>query len=229
MAIKQSETIIIKRSQINLNPFNPKNHTDEEVKNQVKNIKKVGFNGGIKWNRLSGNLIDGHRRCKAMDIINKYDGAPQTDYDIKVEAVEFDNKTEMEQMTYEALGNTKADYALVADYAGSIDFTGIGLSSADVNAISALMDTVTIPEVETFDDMIMPDLNTPDDLDERKEKVKDMKQQIKEKAIERNRNENAHITLSFTTMEAKEAFCDLMGIASDENFCKGEKVLGLIE
>lgn len=41
--LKQSETITIQRSQINLNPYNPKKHTDEAVKNQLKNIKKVGY------------------------------------------------------------------------------------------------------------------------------------------------------------------------------------------
>ena len=45
--LKQSETITINRTQINLNPYNPKKHTDKEIKNQLANLKKVGFNGGI--------------------------------------------------------------------------------------------------------------------------------------------------------------------------------------
>ena len=39
--MKQSETKIINRSQINLNPINPKRHTDEQIKQQKKNLKKV--------------------------------------------------------------------------------------------------------------------------------------------------------------------------------------------
>ena len=85
--LKQSETLTINRSQINLNPYNPKRHTDKEIKNQLANLKKVGFNGGIKWNKVTKNLIDGHRRIKAMDIYYKYDGTNETDYQVKVEAV----------------------------------------------------------------------------------------------------------------------------------------------
>lgn len=78
--LKQSETRVIKRFQINLNPINPKRHSDEKVKLQKKNLQKVGFLGGIVWNEKSGNLIDGHRRIKAMDLYYKYDGTrPHTD------------------------------------------------------------------------------------------------------------------------------------------------------
>ena len=82
--LKQSETRIIKRSQINLNPINPKRHSDERIRLQKKNLQKVGFLGGIVWNELSGNLIDGHRRIKAMDMYYKYDGTSDTDYKVKV-------------------------------------------------------------------------------------------------------------------------------------------------
>ena len=107
--LKQSETRIIKRSQINLNPINPKRHSDERIRLQKKNLQKVGFLGGIVWNELSGNLIDGHRRIKAMDMYYKYDGTSDTDYKVKVEVVNLDEKKEKEQLTYMAVGNTKPD------------------------------------------------------------------------------------------------------------------------
>ncbi len=125
-ALNTSETIIIKRSQINLNPLNPKKHTTEAIKQQKKNFKKVGFLGGVTWNKLTGNLIDGHRRVHALDEHYKYDGTAETDYEVKVEAVAFDEKTEKEQMTYMAVGNTRADYSLVAQYITDIDFSEIG-------------------------------------------------------------------------------------------------------
>ena len=53
---KGSETKIIKRSQINLNPCNPKVHTDADIKQQKANIKKVGLIGGIQWNETTGIL-----------------------------------------------------------------------------------------------------------------------------------------------------------------------------
>lgn len=231
--LKQSETLTIQRSQINLNPYNPKNHSDEAVKNQLKNLKKVGYIGGIKWNKITQNLIDGHRRIKALDLYHKYDGTPQTDYPVKIEAVAFDEKTEKEQMTYEALGNTKADYNLVAEYINDIDYSNIGLSNEDLTAILSLTDNITIPEVETFDDFISVPEPTKEKeepiAEEKKQKVKEMKEQIKENAIERQMNESAYITLSFSTHEAKAIFCEIMGINESESFTKGEDVLKLIE
>lgn len=232
--LKQSETLTINRSQINLNPYNPKKHTDKEIKNQLANLKKVGFNGGIKWNKVTGNLIDGHRRIKAMDMYYKYDGTPETNYKVKVEAVEFDEKTEKEQLTYEALGNTRADYSLVAEYINDIDYTNLGLSDYDINELSHFVVDINdyTPQVETYDDLITTpqveakDLSTYED---KKEQIKQMKQQVKEKAIERQKNEDAFITLSFSSYEAKSAFCEIMGIDPDERFAKGETVLNMIE
>ncbi len=232
--LKQSETLTINRSQINLNPYNPKKHTDKEIKNQLANLKKVGFNGGIKWNKVTGNLIDGHRRIKAMDMYYKYDGTPETNYKVKVEAVEFDEKTEKEQLTYEALGNTRADYSLVAEYINDIDYTNLGLSDYDINELSHFVVDINdyTPQVETYDDLITTpqveakDLSTYED---KKEQVKQMKQQVKEKAIELQKNEDAFITLSFSSYEAKSAFCEIMGIDPDERFAKGETVLNMIE
>ena len=228
--LKQSETITINRSQINLNPYNPKRHTDKEIKNQLANLKKVGFNGGIKWNKVTGNLIDGHRRIKAMDIYYKYDGTPETDYQVKVEAVAFDIKTEKEQLTYEALGNTRADYSLVAEYINDIDYTNLGLSDYDINELSHFMVDVNdyLPQVETYEDLISSQEEEPK-YEEKKEQVKQMKQQVKEKAIEKQKNEDAFITLSFSTYEAKSAFCEIIGIDPDERFAKGETVLNMID
>lgn len=45
--IRQSTTQEIHRSEIALNPYNPKRHTDKQVKQQVANIKANGYLGGI--------------------------------------------------------------------------------------------------------------------------------------------------------------------------------------
>lgn len=49
-----------------------------------KNFKTVGYLGGIVWNQLSSYLVSGHKRVQTLDIINNYDGTPETDYEIKV-------------------------------------------------------------------------------------------------------------------------------------------------
>lgn len=235
MTIKTSETSVIKRSQINLNPLNPKRHTEESIKLQKKNIQKIGFLGGIVWNRLTGNLIDGHRRVYAMDLLYKYYGSKETDYDIKVEVCELDNKTEKEQLTYMAVGNTKADYDLIAKYANDIDIHNVGLSDIDIKDILSFVETDIDAVTDSIDNLILPpteeEMPIPVEKtdEEKKQHVKDVKEQVRENAEKRQADEEAYIMLSFTNTENKQAFCDLFGIDISEKFMKGEKLLEMID
>ena len=232
MKIRQSETTIIKRSQINLNPLNPKRHTEEAIKLQKKNLQKVGFLGGIVWNRLSGNLIDGHRRVYAMDLLYKYDGS--NDYELKVEVVELDEKTEKEQLTYMAVGNTKADYNLIADYIHDINFKDVGLSEEDYNSILSIADANAnvLQEtlgVSTFDDIISLSPQVEERQPETRDEIRAKKEHQREIAYERQQNEDAYIVLSFSTYEAKVAFCEMLGYNTEEaKYIKGEEVISRI-
>lgn len=241
--MKQSETKIINRSQINLNPYNPKRHTDEQVKLQRKNLKKVGFLGGIVWNEASGNLIDGHRRIKALDIINKYDGTPATDYEVKVEAVKMDDKTEKEQMLYMAVGNSKADYNLIAPIVDEIDYSNVGLSEAEYNEILKLRQTESVEAIPSWDaDFGITELEVQEKSNEEvqqeiqdkpkmtKEQVKAEKQKCDDVAAKHHEEKDLYIILNFDNEEMKQAFCELLGI-SDGPFLnlRGEPVRRLLD
>lgn len=241
--MKQSETKIIKRSQINLNPYNPKRHTDEQVKLQRKNLKKVGFLGGIVWNEASGNLIDGHRRIKALDIINKYDGTPATDYEVKVESVQMDDKTEKEQMLYMAVGNSKADYNLIAPIVDEIDYSNVGLSEAEYNEILKLRQTEAVEAIPSWDaDFGITELEVQEKSNEEvqqeiqdkpkmtKEQVKAEKQKCDDVAAKHHEEKDLYIILNFDNEEMKQAFCELLGI-SDGPFLnlRGEPVRKLLD
>lgn len=161
---KGSETKLIKRSQINLNPCNPKVHTDADIKQQKANIKKVGLIGGIQWNETTGNLIDGHKRVMSVDLIQGYDGTPETDYDIKVEAVDFDEKTEKEQLLFMAKSQDPIDYNLVAKNFSidEIDFKAAGFTEQDTEQIKMLQDDLEDSLKESgMDDFSEDFLNEP--------------------------------------------------------------------
>lgn len=161
---KGSETKIIKRSQINLNPCNPKVHTDADIKQQKANIKKVGLIGGIQWNETTGNLIDGHKRVMSVDLIQGYDGTPETDYDIKVEAVDFDEKTEKEQLLFMAKSQDPIDYNLVAKNFSidEIDFKAAGFTEQDTEQIKMLQDDLEASLKDSgMDDFSEDFLNDP--------------------------------------------------------------------
>ena len=255
--LKTSETKTIKRSQIKLNPLNPKHHGEEKIKQQKDNLKRVGYLGGIVWNAESGNLVDGHRRIEALDAIYNYDGTPETDYEVKVEVVHFDEKTEKEQMTFMALANSKADLQLIADYFPDIDPKLAGIDPWDLKAIESFIPKPETADIASFDDIIdtgISDVNpykkeTPsseDGFDEedgeageeepeemsyedKKAAVIEAKARQRQTAIERANETMAYITISFASAEEKRAFCELAEIEADAMFVEGSKVLNLIQ
>ncbi len=213
------------------------------MKLQKANLKKVGFLGGIVWNEASGNLIDGHRRIKALDIINKYDGTPATDYEVKVEAVKLDDKTEKEQMTYMAVGNSKADFNLIAEYAPDIDYSSVGLSEAEYNEILKLRQTEAVEAIPSWDaDFGITELEVQEKSNEEvqqeiqekpkmtKEQVKAEKQKCDDVAAKHHEEKDLYIILNFDNEEMKQAFCELLGI-SDGPFLnlRGEPVRKLLD
>lgn len=241
--IKTSETKIVMRSTINFNELNPKRHEEEAVKVQARNIKKVGILGGIVVNEATSNLLDGHRRLMALDSINKYDGTPETDYEVKVEVCNLDEKTEKEQMTYMAVGNTQADLDLIAKYIGDIDTKDLGLTQAQIKALEQFNLSeedifnsqdkgaqAVSKEVEDFFNFL-PTATQPmkgsENLapEEKKALVKAGKEKTREDSAGYDDFGNAMLTLSFDNMENKYAFCEAMGIDPDSKVTKGEELL----
>lgn len=232
-----------------MNPSNIKRHQDKDVKLQIKNIRKVGALGGIVVNK-DGVLIDGHRRVMALDIIHKYDGTPGTDYEVKIEQVDFDEQTVKNQMAYMALGNSKADYNLVAKIIDEIDYRDVGITEEDYKRIRELS-PVEAPEVgmQSFDDDFISPYEPVTDLDdsdersvdeiikEHEEKPKMTKEQVKAEkkhcddvASNRQENQDLYVFLSFSDLESKFTFCELLGVpATNSMMVKGESVLALIE
>lgn len=227
---KGSETVTIRRSQITMNPCNPKRHTDEQIGQQKRNIRAVGFLGGVVWNSETGNLVDGHRRIASLDLINKYDGTPETDYDVKVERVEFDDKTEKEQMTYMAVGNTKADYNIIAEYIDQIDYSAVGMGEDEYSRILELRDTaagdssdfavmdgglvntpvLAVPEKEATTEEFMNDRKDKPQMTA--EEVKAQKKINTAVSTERQSDMDLYIVVKFSCEEEKEAFCDMNGL-----------------
>lgn len=244
---KGSETKIIKRSQINLNPCNPKLHTEKDIKLQKANIKKVGLLGGIQWNENTGNLIDGHKRVMSCDLIQGYDGTPETDYDIKVEAVDFDDKTEKEQLLFMAKSQDPIDFNVVANKfdLDDIDLRNAGFSDEETQQLMQLKDDLDKSledEMKTFDDdFLSPQMNeqessspvtelpniekTSDEIVAEhaakpkmsKEEVKEQKQHCTDVAMNRQEDIDNFVFINFETLEQKQLFCDMLGIVASSS------------
>ena len=114
--------------------------------------------------RDNRNLIDGHKRVMSVDLIQGYDGTPETDYDIKVEAVDFDEKTEKEQLLFMAKSQDPIDYNLVAKNFSidEIDFKAAGFTEQDTEQIKMLQDDLEASLKESgMDDFSEDFLNEP--------------------------------------------------------------------
>lgn len=227
MNIRQSETVVIKRSQINFAPYNPKNHSKQAIETQKKNFKKVGFLGGIVWNATTNNLVSGHKRIMALDLINGYDGEGQTDYEVKVERVEMDDKTEKEQNIFmdAQSTNTKQDYRLIAEIINDIDYTLAGLTDNDLNIIEAVS-----PAFSIGNDPIQQ--NDIDEIalvyKEKKDSVKKAKAEQKQKAIAAFEGDS-YVILSFNSYENKVSFMERMGFEITQKYIQGEMFSEKIE
>ena len=226
---KQSETVVIKRSQINFAPYNPRKEDPEVVKKLKKNFKTVGYLGGIVWNRRSSYLVSGHKRVQTLDIINGYDGTPETDYDIKVEAVELDDKTEREQNIFmnspSAMG--EFDMEKMKILVPGIDYEAAGLSEADMNiyGISIAQDEVsagTESIVNDFEEMQRP-------YEERKAAVKQMKEQIRQQSEQKVEDIESYVMLHFKSYRAKSSFMLRFGLGPDDKIIPGEMFADMVE
>lgn len=226
---KQSETVVIKRSEINFAPYNPRKEDAEVVKKLKKNFKTVGYLGGIVWNRLSSYLVSGHKRVQTLDIINGYDGTSETDYNIKVEAVELDDKAEREQNIFmnspSAMG--EFDMEKMKVLVPEVDYQAAGLSEADMNiyGISVMHDELSAGLADTLDDF--EELERP--YEERKAAVKEMKEQIRQKAEQRAEDLESYVMLNFKSYRAKSAFMLRFDFLPNDKLIPGEMFSDMVE
>lgn len=224
MKVKQSETILIKRSKINFAPYNPRTESKEVVQSLIKNFKKVGFLGGIVWNERTGNLVGGHKRVQAMDILNKYSDG--NDYEIKVEKIDVDEKIEISQNYY--LNNkkhqAKTDYDKLALIVDEIDLDIAEIDEEEITVIEAIVPDFYFGKNE---DVLTDITELNKTAQERKEEIKNLKKSFKENVG--TKNLPTHFTIVFDDYEEKAKFLSSLGIVEDKTIIKGNEFLDLLQ
>jgi hypothetical protein len=226
--MKESIPMKIKRSQINFAPYNPKRHTEQAVKQQQRNFKRVGYLGGIVWNRTTGNIVSGHKRIMAMDMEYKYNGNPETDYPVRVEMVEMDEKQEKEQNIFmdAKSTNTEQDYFLVASLLPDIDYENAGITTSEYENMILLNTPEDNYDITTITVEDIAESKKP----ETKEAIKEKKRIQAEIAQKRHQDQEAYVTLSFSSYEEKGIFCEMFGYNPDTTkYIKGEEFLSKLE
>lgn len=254
--IRQSKTVEVKRSAINFAPYNPRKEDPKLVEKLKKNFKKVGFLGGIVWNKTSGFLVSGHKRVQALDIINKYDGSPEHDYTIKVELVELDDKTEREQNIFMNSSSAQGEFdtSLLQQVVPEIDYESAGLTDADLNIYGIVLPQDVVEEPEPLNEIhiespmdnalaeqkqIADEMNAEieefkDDFaskpyEERKSIIQDIKKNTKDKVEDENNALLSYIMLNFKTMDARLDFLEQYGFDMSTTYIEGEEFVNKIE
>lgn len=209
MKIKQSETITIKRSQINFAPYNPRKESKKVVDELKKNFKNIGYLGGIVWNEQTSNLVSGHKRLQTMDIIYDY---PKNDYDVKVEKINIDIIAEKEQNIFMNSQDAQGEFDLpkLADLLNEVNISLTGISNETLELIKF--------EVPSFDKTeILPTVTLKDkglseeELQEARHAKREERNQMANdsdmKKVEKN-----YLIVTFANMEDKSYICECLGI-----------------
>ena len=239
------EHVELLRSEIHFAGYNPRDISDEAASTLKRGIKKHGLLGGLVVNKRTGNtLVSGHQRLTQLDKLEKYNpDTHENDYKIGVDVIDVDETAEKEIVVL--LNNPNAqgtwDYDKLRLLIPDIDYKSAGLTDADLSMIGVDFMFQTDEEIGISDDLtrMMQPLTeqhqaelaaakeakaAAKDSQEWQDKIahmKDVKEQVREKAIEDAGSMDAYIMLSFDNLENRKQFFDIFGLPDDSRFVKG--------
>ena len=150
----------------------------------------------------------------------KFDSCPR--YNIQ-------DKTEREQNIFmnspSAMG--EFDMEKMKVLVPEIDYQAAGLSEADMNiyGISVMQDEVSIGLTDTLEDF--EEIQRP--FEERKAAVKEMKEQIRQRAEQKAEDIESYVMLNFKSYRAKSSFMLRFGFGPDDKIIPGEMFSDMVE
>lgn len=254
--IRQAQQITVKRSNINVAHYNPRTISDEARKKLKANLKRVGLLGGIVWNKTTGNIVSGHQKVSVMDEVNRYENG-NNDYNIKVEVVEMDEKTEKEQNLF--MNNRSAqgefDNDMLKDMLIDIDYTNAGMDEFDLQMLGIgeieediisdkfwnekdvseehdLQHLSIVTKEGDEDRKTDRSTNFNNDTPENQIKRHNEVQKIKDRILDNKTDDGgmlSYVVLSFPTPDARVRFMQTFGYGEDDKYVDGEEFARKIE
>lgn len=213
----QTEIRTIHRSEIKNAPYNPRVISDKAFKKLKDNLKKRGLMSTLTWNETTGNLVSGHQRLKALDML---ESKSEGDYMLSVSVVRLTGKEEREQNIFFNSTTVQGEFDLeaLADILFDIDAFAAGLDENDLNILGL---TQVAESFGTDEQEQSADLLAQMKAD-KKAKVKAAKEASRERIDDKYQEGETYVTISFSTFAAKKAFMLKMGLHPDDLFIKGE-------
>jgi hypothetical protein len=227
---QSSISIEVLRSTINFANYNPRKISDFASTQIRKNIRRVGLLGGIVLNKPSMNIVSEHQRIKQIDTLQGYNTETfENDYLIRVEMIDVDEKTEIEQNIFMNSQSVQGEFDidLLKDLIPDIDYKAAGLDDTDLNMIGIELFKDTVEKGVTDLENSINEVMKP--VEDRKEHIKELKKQIVADANAKVDNFDSYITLNFQTSDQKRSFMQRFGFSPDEKFIDGNAFAETIE
>lgn len=124
----------VHRSLVKNAPYNPRTIQPEVLRKLKEKIREVGLVSPPVWNKRTGNLVGGHQRMRAVDLL-----MGTGDYLIDVDEVDLDDKSERELNIFLNNDESQGDFdmakleAMFADDAEvKIDVHKTGFDQGDI-------------------------------------------------------------------------------------------------
>lgn len=216
-----SKQVEINRSDIKNAPYNPRIISEKAFSKLKQNIRKVGLLGGIVINKRTMHIVSGHQRLKALDEIEK-----SNDYNLIVELIDVDEKTEKEQNIFMNSKSTQGQYdmSMLSVILPDIDVNNAGLDENDIRLIMLESPTVLVSTNENIKDDFK-ELET--DYNDRKDAIKELKNNIKDSLHEKQGD--SFVVVSFDSYANKCMFMERFGYNQEDRYIKGESFSDIIE
>lgn len=124
----------VPRSQIKQAPYNPNKMEEETFAALRKKVKDVGVVDTLIWNEKTGNLVGGHHRLKALDVLEG-----NQDYLVGVAVVQLTPKREREMNIFlnnpQAQGNFDKDRLFrMLQSEPTLDIADLGFTKLDLES-----------------------------------------------------------------------------------------------
>ena len=202
------EMRVVKRSEINLADYNPR-QIDKETRNRLKKgLKKFGLVSPLLVNGANMTLISGHQRISVMDELEKY---PDNDYELNVSVVFLSKEDEM------ALNVQMNNTSMMGEFdvAGLTNMIDLGANVSDFGFSESDIDIMfgDNPDIVDF-------LSDSEEVEKSKEeiqKVREHRQEMTKEQKEQNSASYYFIVVCASSGEKKELM-NKMGVPEYEEF-----------
>ena len=213
--ITAHEQAVIKRSQIQNAPYNPRKISKKERDNLYRLLDAHKLVEDLIWNARTGNLVSGHQRLTWVDL--KAREKNLKDFSLKINQIDVDEKEEKEINI--GMNNEAAMGEFDVDKLGDL-FEGIdyNLAGFDDKAIGDILGG--------FDADLLSDMDLQKRADDYDEGIAHRKRM--QAASQKTNSVDYYSVLVFRDQSNRQEFFAFLGI-KDEEYIDGNKVIETIK